>query len=101
MGHARDHRTAAQHPRRTTATNPHSVFMSLLNLGVNEECGGASREAGAAVLGRGRRRGRDELAGAFEVAVGATGEAKVGVVELPECGPERRFEPGVYVVRDC
>ena len=37
--------------------------------------------------------------GMFEIAVGAAGEAEVGVVELTGGGPERRLQLGVEVVR--
>ena len=44
-------------------------------------------ESGAAVLGRGRRGCGDEVAGVFDVAVGAAGEAEVRVVGLAKRGP--------------
>ena len=68
---------------------------------LGEERVGASGETCAAVLGGRRRGGGYKVAGAVEVAVGAAGEAEVGVVELTACGPKRCLESGVDVVCDC
>ena len=59
---------------------------------------GPLAEARAAVLLGESRGGRDELAGPFEVAVGAPGEVEVGVVQLTERCPVRGFESSVEVV---
>jgi hypothetical protein len=67
---------------------------------IGEERVGPSGEPCTAVLGRGRRCGGDEFAGAIDVAVGAAGEAEVGVVELAERSSERCLKPGVDVVRE-
>ena len=66
---------------------------------LGEESGGAFGESGTAVFGRSCRSSSCEVAGAFEIAVGAAGNAEVSVVELPAGGFERCLQPGVDVVR--